>query len=149
MRAVGSLFGACGLYLPLFLQQLSMFFLSVLHVDECRDERVLHLLLIVQLLPHRQLIDQLLRERTDLPLHLLQTLQQLRHAQTTQAWDRHQCKDQSLKSFEHKLPSISTAPLFHNTLISTLQFCLRYKRYVWPSNISALKRTWTVTILAK
>lgn len=84
MRAVGSLLAACGLYLPLFLQQLSMFFLSVLHVDECRDERVLHLLLVVQLLPHRQLIDQLLRETTDLSLHLLQTLQQLRHAQTTQ-----------------------------------------------------------------
>lgn len=84
MRAVGYLIAACGLYLPLFLQQLSMFFLSVLHVDERRDERVLHLLLVVQLLPHRQLIDQLLRETTDLSLHLLQTLQQLRHAQTTQ-----------------------------------------------------------------
>lgn len=136
MRAVGSMHSSCGLYLPLFLQQLSMLFLSVLHVDDCRDECVLHLLLIVQLLPHCQLIDQLLWESTDLSLHLLETLQQLRHTETTQPWntDETTVQKKSAWSFtnRHKLISISTAPLFHNMLISTLQFCVNIFRHNSP-----------------
>lgn len=84
VRAVGALHARSALDLPLLLQQLPMFFLTILHVDESRDEGVLHLLLEVQLLAHSQLIDQLFGETSNLPLHLLQTLQKVRHMQTAQ-----------------------------------------------------------------
>ena len=58
-----------------------MLLLPVLHVDENRDEAVLHLLIEVQLVAQGQLLHQLLRVAPDSRLHLLQQLVQLREGQ--------------------------------------------------------------------